>query len=92
MVYKGPTAPVTSVAIGGAGGSIVFAGSWDKEIWSWDRETGNVGKRYKGHTDFVKVVICAKVAGKDVCFFFTIHYLAVFWLIGTGSYFWRRRL
>ena len=69
MVYRGPTAPVTSVAIGGAGGSVVFAGCWNKDIWSWDRETGKPGKRYKGHTDFVKSVICARVGGKDVCLF-----------------------
>lgn len=66
MVYRGPTAPVTSVAIGGPGGSIVFAGCWNKDIWSWDRETGKPGRRYKGHTDFVKAIICARVGGKDV--------------------------
>lgn len=66
MVYRGPTAPVTSVAIGGPGGSIVFAGCWNKDIWSWDRESGKLGRRYKGHTDFVKAIICARVGGKDV--------------------------
>ncbi|RAL61559.1 hypothetical protein DID88_009598 [Monilinia fructigena] len=38
-IYRGPTAPVTSVAIGGHGGDTIFAGCWDKQIWSWDRET-----------------------------------------------------
>jgi hypothetical protein len=65
-VYRGPTAPVTSVAIGGQGGNTVFAGCWDKDIWSWDRENRAPGRRYKGHSDFVKVVICAKIGGKDV--------------------------
>jgi hypothetical protein len=57
---------VTSVAIGGAGGKTVFAGSWDKDIWSWDRETRALGRRYKGHSDFVKTVLCARIGGKDV--------------------------
>ena len=75
MVYRGPTAPVTSVAIGGPGGSIVFAGCWNKDIWSWDRETGKPGRRYKGHTDFVKAIICARVGGKDVrCFTYSLYF------------------
>ncbi|KAI9052708.1 hypothetical protein LZ554_002985 [Drepanopeziza brunnea f. sp. 'monogermtubi'] len=65
-VFRGPTAPVTSVAIGGQGGSTVFAGCWDKDVWSWDRETGAVGRKYKGHSDFVKAVLCVKLDGKDV--------------------------
>jgi hypothetical protein len=59
---------VTSVAIGGAGGNTVFAGSWDKDIWSWDRETRAVGRRYKGHSDFVKTILCTRIGGKDVSF------------------------
>jgi WD40 repeat protein len=65
-VYRGPTAPVTSVAIGGHGGATVFAGCWDKDIWSWDRDTGTPGRRYKGHSDFVKAIICVRINGKDV--------------------------
>ncbi|RDL38491.1 Uncharacterized protein BP5553_02831 [Venustampulla echinocandica] len=65
IVYRGPAAPVTSVAIGGHGGATVFAGCWDKEIWSWDRESRVIGRRYKGHSDFIKAIICAKIGGKD---------------------------
>ncbi|KAG9235021.1 WD40-repeat-containing domain protein [Amylocarpus encephaloides] len=64
-VYRGPTAPVTSVAIGGAGGNTIFGGCWDKDIWSWDKNTRAVGRRYKGHSDFVKTVICARIGDKD---------------------------
>ncbi|TVY51149.1 putative WD repeat-containing protein [Lachnellula cervina] len=64
-VYRGPTAPVTSVAIGGHGGDTVFAGCWDKDIWSWNRDSRAVGQRYKGHSDFVKVIICARLEGKN---------------------------
>ena len=44
----------------------MFAGCWDKHIWSWDRESRIADKKYSGHSDFVKVIICAKVGGKDV--------------------------
>ncbi|CZR53924.1 related to TRANSCRIPTIONAL REPRESSOR RCO-1 [Phialocephala subalpina] len=65
IVYRGPTAPVTSVAVGGQGGSTIFAGCWDKNIWSWDRETRTLGRTLKGHSDFVKVVISARLQGTD---------------------------
>jgi hypothetical protein len=65
-VYRGPTAPVTSTAVGGPEGSIVFAGCWDKDIWSWDRKSRTPGRRFRGHSDFVKAIICAKIGGKDV--------------------------
>ncbi|KAI6710197.1 hypothetical protein JHW43_007275 [Diplocarpon mali] len=56
-IYRGPTAPITSIALGGRGGETVFGGCWDKDIWSWNRETGAPGRRYKGHSDFVKAII-----------------------------------
>ncbi|RKF76584.1 putative WD repeat-containing protein [Golovinomyces cichoracearum] len=65
-VYRGPGAPVTSVALGGVKDSIVFGACWDKKIWSWDRETGQVSKKYSGHSDFVKKIITAKLDGKDI--------------------------
>ncbi|KAL6700319.1 WD40-repeat-containing domain protein [Trichoderma pleuroticola] len=64
--YRGPKAPVTCVAIGGSGNKTVFAGSWDKDIWSWDVETAQLGRKFSGHSDFIKVVICTKVSGKDI--------------------------
>lgn len=64
-VYRGPTAPITSVAVGGRGGTTVLAGCWDKDIWSWDRETRSTGRKYKGHSDFVKAIVCATIGGKD---------------------------
>ncbi|CAD6505678.1 BgTH12-01168 [Blumeria graminis f. sp. triticale] len=65
-VYRGPTAPLTSVAIGGVGSSIVYAGCWDRDIWSWDRETKALSKKLKGHTDFVKTIITSKLNGTDI--------------------------
>ncbi|KLU80919.1 WD repeat-containing protein [Magnaporthiopsis poae ATCC 64411] len=64
-VYRGPSAPVTCVAVGGAGGGTLFAGSWDKSIWSWDLATGQQGRKYTGHTDFVKTVVCARLSSSS---------------------------
>jgi WD40 repeat protein len=44
----------------------VFAGSWDKDIWSWDIETAKPGRKFSGHTDFVKTILCATVSGKQI--------------------------
>ncbi|KAI9845273.1 MAG: GTP-binding protein of the rab [Thelocarpon superellum] len=52
-VFRGPTAPLTSVVIYKG---LVVAGSWDKTIWTWDLASGEVKRRFQGHTDFVKAV------------------------------------
>ncbi|TGJ78440.1 hypothetical protein E0Z10_g10322 [Xylaria hypoxylon] len=65
QVFKGPSAPVTCVAVGGPGNLTLFAGSWDKDIWSWNLETRAPGRKYSGHTDFVKAIVCAKIGSKD---------------------------
>ncbi|KUI58660.1 hypothetical protein VP1G_05875 [Cytospora mali] len=65
-VYRGPSVPITCVAAGGPGNRIVFAGSWDKNVWSWDIETRQPGRKFEGHSDFVKAVMCTRIAGKDV--------------------------
>lgn len=39
----------------------MFSGCWDKSIWSWDVKTRKPGRRYLGHTDFVKTIICPAV-------------------------------
>ncbi|KAF5231207.1 hypothetical protein FAUST_9420 [Fusarium austroamericanum] len=64
--YRGPKAPVTCVSIGGKDSQTVFAGSWDKDIWSWDVETGKPGRKFSGHLDFIKTVVCATISGKHI--------------------------
>ncbi len=59
--YRGPTAPATCLALGGPGGKTLFVGSWDKAVWSFDRDTRQPGRKYVGHSDFVKAVVCGQL-------------------------------
>lgn len=54
------------MAVGGPNSGTLFAGSWDKSVWSWDLASRAPGRRYAADTDFVKAVVCARVGGKDV--------------------------
>ncbi|GIJ83797.1 hypothetical protein Asppvi_002627 [Aspergillus pseudoviridinutans] len=64
-VFKGPTAPVTSICFS-PDGKLLFAGCWDKTIWSWDVASGQTQHRYEGHTDFVRSVISSSLRGQDL--------------------------
>ncbi|KAI0390076.1 WD40-repeat-containing domain protein [Xylariaceae sp. FL0594] len=85
QVFKGPTAPVTCVAVGGPRNLTVFAGSWDKDIWSWDLDTRAVGRKYSGHSDFVKAVVCAKLGSKACLISGGADKKIMVWDIETGS-------
>lgn len=65
-MHRGPVAPLTSVALN-SDGSTVYAGCWDKTVYSWDVSSpGLPSKKFVGHSDFVKAVVCAKLNGKEV--------------------------
>ncbi|PYI08688.1 WD repeat protein [Aspergillus sclerotiicarbonarius CBS 121057] len=64
-VFKGPTAPVTSLCFS-PNGRLLFAGCWDKTVWSWDMASKEPRLRYEGHTDFVRSVVSARLHGQDV--------------------------
>ncbi|UKZ92412.1 uncharacterized protein TrAFT101_007369 [Trichoderma asperellum] len=83
--YRGPKAPVTCVAVGGSGNKTVFAGSWDKDIWSWDVETGQPGRKYSGHSDFLKVVVCTRISGKEILISGGADKKILVWDIETGK-------
>ncbi|KAH8907077.1 WD40 repeat-like protein [Coniochaeta sp. PMI_546] len=84
-VYRGPTTPVTSVAVGGPGNKTLFAGSWDKNIWSWDIESRAPSRKYAGHSDFVKAVVCGRLGGKDVLVSGGADKKIIVWDVGTGA-------
>ncbi|KAJ3557539.1 hypothetical protein NPX13_g9906 [Xylaria arbuscula] len=85
QVFRGPSAPVTCVAVGGLGNRTVFAGSWDKDVWSWDLETKTPGRKYSGHTDFVKTVICTKIGSKHVLISGGADKKIIVWDVETGA-------
>ncbi|KAI1364831.1 WD40-repeat-containing domain protein [Xylaria arbuscula] len=85
QVFRGPSAPVTCVAVGGSGNRTVFAGSWDKDVWSWDLETKTPGRKYSGHTDFVKTVICTKIGSKHVLISGGADKKIIVWDVETGA-------
>jgi WD40 repeat protein len=58
-------APVTSLCVS-PDGKILFAGCWDKFIWSWDTATGKPRQKYEGHNDFVRSVTSARLRGDDL--------------------------
>lgn len=57
---------MTCVAVGGPENKTLFAGCWDKNIWSWDIESKQPGIKFIGHSDFVKAVVCARINDKTV--------------------------
>jgi WD40 repeat protein len=83
--YRGPTAPVCCVAVGGPKSGTLFAGSWDKTIWSWDLATRAPGRKYVGHSDFVKAVVCARVGGKDLLISGGADKKIMVWDVATGT-------
>ncbi|KAJ4158046.1 uncharacterized protein LMH87_008593 [Akanthomyces muscarius] len=64
--YRGPKAPVTCLTIGGVKNKTLYAGCWDKDIWSWDVDTAQPQRKFSGHSDFVKTVIGGILSGKPI--------------------------
>ncbi|KAL2865362.1 WD40 repeat domain-containing protein [Aspergillus lucknowensis] len=64
-IFKGPTAPVTSLCFS-PDSQLLFAGCWDKTIWSWDVQSKQPKLRYEGHTDFVRSVVSTRLKGQDL--------------------------
>ena len=54
--YRGPTAPLTSLCLS-VDGTKIYAGCWDKLIWSWDVALCVSTSTFQGHADFVKSVV-----------------------------------
>ncbi|KAI0884701.1 WD40 repeat-like protein [Annulohypoxylon maeteangense] len=85
QVFRGPSAPVTCISVGGSGNKTLFAGSWDKDVWSWDLSSRTPGRKYSGHTDFVKAVVSTKLGGKDVLISGGADKKIIVWDVETGS-------
>ncbi|EEH46827.2 uncharacterized protein PADG_02925 [Paracoccidioides brasiliensis Pb18] len=83
-LYKGPTAPLTSICLS-PDGTTIYAGCWDKTIWSWDVATRQPKQRYEGHTDFVKALISLRVPGDDLLISGGADTQIIIWSIRTGK-------
>ncbi|OQD90054.1 hypothetical protein PENANT_c002G08461 [Penicillium antarcticum] len=64
-MFTGPMAPVTSLCVS-PDGKLLFAGCWDKAIWSWDTASGQARQKYEGHADFVRSITSARLRGEDL--------------------------
>ena len=37
-------------------------------VYTWNVDTGEAGAKFSGHADFVKVVLCTRIGGRDILF------------------------
>lgn len=63
----------------------MFAGSWDKNIWSWDIATRQPGKKFEGHSDFVKALTTTRVSGKHLLISGGADKKIMVWDLATGT-------
>jgi WD40 repeat protein len=63
--FTGPVAPLTSLAVSPRTDT-VYAGCWDKSVWSWTLSTGKLAQRFQGHSDFVKAVLPFTLQDKEI--------------------------
>lgn len=83
-MYRGPTAPVTSIAIS-PDGQKLLAGCWDKMIYSWSLADRKPLLRYRGHTDFVKCVVTLRLGHTDVVVSGGADASIIVWDLQTGK-------
>ena len=82
--FSGPTAPLTSLAIS-RNSDTLFAGCWDKSIWSWSVSSQKPTKRYQGHSDFVKSVITFPLQGREILVSASQDASIIVWDVVTGD-------
>ncbi|SLM34343.1 WD40/YVTN repeat-like-containing domain [Lasallia pustulata] len=83
-IYRGPTAPLTCVALS-PDTRTVFAGCWDKTIWSWATDSRAARRKYTGHTDFVKTVLCLRIGAEDLLVSGGADASIIVWNVTTGA-------
>ena len=63
----------------------IFAGCWDKSIWSWTLSTRKVAKRFQGHGDFVKAIIVFTLQGKEILVSASQDASIIVWDVAAGT-------
>ncbi|PSN60318.1 WD domain-containing protein [Corynespora cassiicola Philippines] len=82
--YAGPVAPLTSLAVSPSTDT-VFAGCWDKSVWSWTISTRKLARRFQGHSDFVKAVAVFTLQGKEILVSGSSDATIIVWDVETGE-------
>ncbi|MCJ1433881.1 hypothetical protein MMC27_003246 [Xylographa pallens] len=83
-IFRGPTTPLTSLAISLLHPTL-YAGSWDKTIWSWDIPTRTTGIRFRGHSDFVKCLLTLPLPGIELLISGSSDATIILWNASTGE-------
>jgi WD40 repeat protein len=63
----------------------VFAGCWDKSVWSWTLSSQKPAKRFQGHADFVKAVLPITIQDKEVLVSASADATIMVWDVATGD-------
>ncbi|KAJ8106643.1 hypothetical protein OPT61_g9402 [Boeremia exigua] len=82
--FAGPVAPLTSLAVSPRSDT-VYAGCWDKTVWSWTLSTGKLSKRFQGHGDFLKAVLPLFLQDKEVLVSASADASIIVWDAATGN-------
>ncbi|KAL6702888.1 hypothetical protein ACN47E_000850 [Coniothyrium glycines] len=82
--FTGPTAPLTSLAVSPTTDTL-FAGCWDKSVWTWSLTTRKPAKRFQGHTDFVKAVITFILQGREILASASQDTSIIVWDVASGN-------
>lgn len=83
-IFRGPTTPVTSLALAPLHPTL-YAGSWDKTIWSWDIASRSLRTRFHGHSDFVKCVLILPLPGLELLISGSSDSTIILWNTATGE-------
>ncbi|MCJ1399575.1 hypothetical protein MMC11_002777 [Xylographa trunciseda] len=83
-IFRGPTTPLTSLATSLLHPTL-YAGSWDKTIWSWNIPTRTPGIRFRGHSDFVKCLLTLPLPGLELLISGSSDATIILWNAMTGE-------
>jgi WD40 repeat protein len=82
--FSGPAAPLTSLALS-PNADTLYAGCWDKSVWSWNCASRKPGKRFQGHSDFVKAVVACTLQGKELLISASADATIIVWDAASGE-------
>lgn len=85
--YTGPEAPLACVAVSpktDGKGATIYAGSWDKTIWTWDAATKTPGHRFRAHADFVKALLLVSLQGTPLLISGSADATIIIWDAASG--------